>query len=221
MTTPLAAVLLAALCADASAASGKLVFAAGKVTVTSGAKSFAGKSGSEVGPGDSVQTGPGALAILQLDDGSSLKLRESTTVTLSGDEKGKGLTEVILKLGSVFSRIRQAKGREFRLRTPAAVAAVRGTEFFTAFGRKKRKGHDLWLCVGTGAVEVASLTGPQKLTVKEGEGILIKGGGSLTTPQAYDWTKTLNWNMDPGKGGVEDKTQLEGAYSDLLDQDYK
>ena len=30
----------------------------------------------------------------------------------------------------------------------------------------------------------------------------------------------LNWNLDPGSGQVEDRTDLEQAYSDLLDQDY-
>ncbi|MBI3565807.1 MAG: hypothetical protein HY079_11465 [Elusimicrobia bacterium] len=54
-----------------------------------------------------------------------------------------------------------------------------------------------------------------------GKGVLIKAGLDLTKPQAYDWTKKLNWTMDPGAGAVEDKTDLDSAYADLLDQDYR
>ena len=58
------------------------------------------------------------------------------------------------------------------------------------------------------------------LSVPAGKGVLIKSGLDVTKPQAYDWTKKLNWTMDPKDGVVEDKTALDKAYSDLLDQDY-
>ena len=112
-------------------------------------------------------------------------------------------------------------GQQFNVRTPSAVAAVRGTEFFTAYGRAKGKNRDLWVCVNEGAVELTTTKAKQPLTVPAGKGVLIKSGLDLTKPQAYDWTKTLNWNMDAESGSVEDKTNLDGAYSDLLDQDYR
>jgi hypothetical protein len=105
--------------------------------------------------------------------------------------------------------------------TPTVAAAVRGTRFFTAYGRAGAGGRDLWVCVDEGVVEVRTSASKGALSVPAGKGVLIKSGRALTKPQAYDWTKKLNWNMDAGAGSVEDKTNLDAAYSDLLDQDYR
>ena len=60
----------------------------------------------------------------------------------------------------------------------------------------------------------------EKTIIREGEGINIIGGEKLTEPKRYRWTKQLNWNMNPEIGDVQDRTDLNQAYSDLLDQDY-
>lgn len=213
----LAAAVLA-VSIPAQAMSGKLEFASGDVSVVRLGKTIKVKTGAELKEADEVRTGAGAFALLALDDGIKAKLRENGALELLPPVKG-GISEIFLKLGGVFTEIKKrANGGKFRVRTPHAVASVRGTQFFTAYGRKKRKGHDLWLCVNEGAVEVEA--SGKAVTVKGGEGIIIKSGKDLTNPQSYDWTKTLNWNMDAGKP-LEDKTNLDSAYSDLLDQDYK
>jgi ferric-dicitrate binding protein FerR (iron transport regulator) len=170
-----------------------------------------------------VTTAAGAVAVIEMPDGSRLKLRESSraSVTWPGP-KNDTLAEVFLSFGSVFAKVtKRLSGHQFHLRTPSAVAAVRGTEFFTAYGRAKGKNRDLWVCVNEGAVEIKTTKSGEGLLVPAGKGVLIKSGLDLTKPQAYDWTKNLNWNMDEAQGGVEDKTNLDGAYSDLLDQDYR
>jgi hypothetical protein len=57
----------------------------------------------------------------------------------------------VLKLGSLLSVLPHLDGRAYRVRTPAAVAAVRGTEFFVQTGRKGAT----YLCLCRGAVDVA------------------------------------------------------------------
>jgi hypothetical protein len=79
---------------------------------------------------------------------------------------------------------------------------------------------DLWLCVNEGAVDVSIPETGQSVVVNEGEGISIVGGVKLTQPRFYPWTRGLNWNFDTSSGDVEDKTDLNQAYDDLLDQDY-
>lgn len=207
--------LLAA--APAGATTGVIEALKGKVTVAAkGGKPAAVKAGASVPAGAQIETGKDAYALVALDDGSRIKLRDKSSVTLAAAKEG--VTEVFLKLGSIFAKVKKKMKGEFHVRTPTALAAVRGTEFFTAYGRKKRKGHDLWLCVNEGAVEVAA--GGDSVLVKQGKGIVIANGTKLTPPESFDWTMNLNWNMDPSKP-LEDKTDLEGAYSDLLDQDYK
>lgn len=218
------AVFLAAPPASAKTAepAAKLAFASGDVTVESRGSGRLVKTGEPLSDGDAVSTGEKATAVVELADGSRLKLRESSRLTLTLPGPRETATEVLLSLGSVFAKVtKRLPGAEFRVRTRTAVAAVRGTEFFTAFGRDAGKERDLWVCVNEGAVEVRTAATQAPVRVPQGKGILIKSGLDATKPQAYDWTKTLNWNMDPASGALEDKTSLDAAYADFLDQDYR
>lgn len=218
--------LAAVLSAPASAASGAAVAAAG-LEYASGPVTVEDKGGPHKAVvneplryGDSVVTGAGATAVLRLIDGSRLKLKESSRLKLTSPSAG--VVEAVLGLGGVFAKVaKQPLGQGFRVRAASAVAAVRGTRFFTAYGRDAKGGKDLWVCVDEGLVDVGTTASKKDLPVPAGKGVLIKSGLDLTKPQAYDWTKKLNWNMDPAAGAVEDKTELDAAYADLLDQDYR
>jgi hypothetical protein len=89
-----------------------------------------------------------------------------------------------------------------------------------AYGRTIDALPDVWLCVNSGAVDVSLPQTGQSTVIKEGFGINIVAGTKLTTPRNYPWTRRLNWNMDASRGTVEDTTNLDEAYSDLLNQDY-
>jgi ferric-dicitrate binding protein FerR (iron transport regulator) len=208
--------------AKKAAAGARLAHVVGSVTVESGSKKTAAKEGQPLSSGDWVQTAKGAAAVVELADGSGLKLTEATRFQMNLPEPKKPVTSGLLSFGGVFARVAKVlPGASFEVRTETAVASVRGTEFFTAFGREAKRGRDLWVCVNKGAVQVSTKASKQPLLVPAGKGILVKAGLDLTKPQAYDWTKQLNWNMDPKNGALEDKTNLDSAYTDLLDQDYR
>lgn len=215
-----ASVLLAA--PFTHAASAKLDFASSQVTIeTAGAKK-PGKTGDPVASGAFVVTGPKGSAVVGLPDGTKLKLVARSRVKVTLPSRELPLTEALLEAGGVFAKVvRQRAAGDFRVRAAAAVASVRGTEFFTAYGRPGKEGRDLWVCVNEGLVDVATPASAQPMPIKAGQGVLIKSGLDVTKPQAYDWTKKLNWNMDARRGAVEDKTDLDAAYTDLLDQDYR
>jgi ferric-dicitrate binding protein FerR (iron transport regulator) len=221
----LALASLAAPRADAAAAPlppARLAYVSGDVTIESKGGGRLGKTGAALADGDAVSTAAGSTAVVETADGSRLKLRESSRLVLALPAARSPLTEIRLSFGGVFAKVtKRHLGEEFHVTTPTAVAAVRGTEFFTAYGRDAGKSKDLWVCVNEGAVEVRTNASKAPLSVPAGKGVLIKSGLELTKPQAYDWTKKLNWNMDPKSGAVEDKTNLDAAYSDLLDQDYR
>jgi ferric-dicitrate binding protein FerR (iron transport regulator) len=219
------AVLLSLPSAPAFAAKPKAPAAAGpslafvEGTVTFGAKGHMkeGRAGDALRDGDSVATARKASAVIAMPDGSKLKLKELSNIVLRVPDGDGGEIGGTLTLGGVFAKVaKQAAGRVFRVRAGDAVASVRGTQFFTAFGRP---GGDLWLCVHEGLVDVSAPRSRQ--SVPAGKGVLVKAGKDVTAPQAYAWTKDLNWNMDPGEGSVEDAVDLDKAYSDLLDQDYR
>jgi ferric-dicitrate binding protein FerR (iron transport regulator) len=219
MRQALLAVLLALpLTASAAAKNASLAHVEGPVSVTSGGKQAAAKKGQTLNNGDRVATSKGGTAVVSLPDGSQLKLKESSSIVI--DMPGGSIFGATLDAGGVFAQVaKRIVGSEFRVRAGAAVASVRGTEFFTAFGREHKAGRDVWVCVREGAVDVGA--GGKKRAVPAGKGVLIKSGTDVDKPQAFEWTKTLNWNMDPKSGGVADGTDLDKAYSDLLDQDYR
>lgn len=199
------------------AVDGDVVYTYGEVLVHRNPEVLSAEIGMSVGEGDVIETAGDGVAVISLVDGAEVKLRENTTVSL--DSLGKSVS-LRLTSGSVFSRVNRHMISGFSVKTETAVMGVRGTEFFVAYGRKIDSYRDVWVCVNTGSVEVAILETQDTLIVEEGKGINIVGGTNLTSPQRYPWTRKLNWNMDPAAGDVEDRTDLEQAYSDLLDQDY-
>jgi len=199
------------------AVDGNVVYTYGQVSIHRSSDVLPAEIGMPVGKGDVVETARDGIAVISLVDGAEVKLRENTTLSL--DSLGKSVS-VRLSSGSVFSRVNRRLISGFSVKTETAVMGVRGTEFFVAYGRKIDSYRDVWVCVNTGSVEVAILETRDTLIVEEGKGINIVGGTNLSSPQRYPWTRKLNWNMDPAVGNVEDRTDLEQAYSDLLDQDY-
>ena len=191
--------------------SGIIEYIEGGVTVISGTTNqrVVADIGTPVQPGDRVITGPGALVIMTFAQGSQVKLRENSEITLDTIE-GQGA--VSLNAGSLFARATpqsRSSAQRLEIRTLTAVAGVRGTEFFVAYGPTVPGLPNLWLCVNTGVVEVLIRDDPTKSTdVNAGEGILVRPS-ELTEPQFYAWTENLNWNFNPTAGEVLDNTQIK------------
>ena len=80
---------------------------------------------------DVVATSPNTRAALRFtDDGSILRINPNSQVRLTtGDERGAVVRTLELEFGEVWARVNRRQGSEFRIQTPAGVAAVKGTEF--------------------------------------------------------------------------------------------
>ena len=201
-----------------AAEAGRLTFATGKVEVERGGKWQKAALGATINEAEKLKTGNNGTAIVMLKSGASLKLKPDTIVLLSSADMK---TTIELQGGSVFSKVDKRKaGQTFEIRAQTTVAAVRGTEFFFAYGKKEQAKADLWLCVNEGLVNVVDSATSSEVNVAAGEGIIVPTNKKIPKPKAYAWTTKLNWNMDAGKGGVEDKSNLKSAYSDLLKQNY-
>ena len=211
---PVLAALLV-LTAALTAQEAEIVYIEEQVDVVRDGSGFPADFGTPLRQGDQIRTGVGATAIVRTSAGHELKLQESTEIMLSDLTQQ---TSVRLERGGLFSRIRRLAGRSFTVRTPSVAAGVRGTEFFMAYGRTVEEKPDVWLCVNEGTVAVAA--GDSEVMVNAGEGVNILGSSRITDPRFFSWTQELNWNMDPVRGPVKDDTDLDGAYSDLLDIDY-
>jgi len=217
---PLLLVLLFFAGMTVGAQDARVEYVDGEVWVESGSGREAADFGMPLAEGDLVITGDDGVAVVTVSVGSRIKLRENTVVTI--DERTTA-GSVELRQGGIFARVRRAATddrRSFAVRTPTVVAGVRGTEFFVAYGRTIENLPDVWLCVNEGAVEISIREVDEVTVVEEGEGVNILSGVRATEPRFYAWTTQLNWNFDPDEGEVRDDTDLDGAYSDLLDQDY-
>ena len=200
-------------------AQGQIDFVDGEVWIESGGERTRADFGSQVETGDFVITGNDGVAVVSVNAGTQIKLRENSRVEIA---PGGNSEAVGLRSGGLFARVNRAVERttRFEVQTPTLVAGVRGTEFFVAFGRTIEDLPDVWLCVNEGAVEVAVPRSGSTTLVEAGEGINVLSGTRATDPRFYPWTTRLNWNFDPEAGEVRDTTDLDAAYSDLLDQDY-
>jgi hypothetical protein len=101
----------------------------GEVTVYSAgdAAGAAGEEGMPLEKGDRVVTAEGSNAEVVLDGGSLITLREGSDFTIESAAKDDSVFS--LALGSLLAKIQKLGTQRLRVRTPAAVAAVRGTEF--------------------------------------------------------------------------------------------
>lgn len=195
---------------------GTVAFVIGKAEVIRNGKEFTARPGVKLQQSDILETGKKSTLVVELKAGSKLKLKESSRLAIT-KVTGRESTELRLDKGAVFSSVvKRQKDENFRISSPTATAAVRGTEFFFSYGKKK----DLWLCVNEGNVAVLGTAEAAEKVVPAGEGVFIGRKGKVTDPEALEWTKQLNWNMDPESGKLEDKTDIKSAYKDLRKHNY-
>ncbi|MCR4294060.1 MAG: FecR domain-containing protein [Elusimicrobia bacterium] len=101
----------------------------GDVTIVpaDGSPEVSGEAGMPLEEGDRVVVGDGGAAEVALDGTSLLSVRPKSDLKL--EKIGKGDSTFFLKVGSLLAKIQKLGARSLRVRTPHAVAAVRGTEF--------------------------------------------------------------------------------------------
>ncbi len=138
---------------------------------------------------DQLMTGDRSLAVLRFIDGSSLRVRENTIITVYANRKERGLIKTTkMELGKMrFDVEKQHEEDEFIITTPTAVATIRGT---SGIIEVLDDGQTL-LVVESGVVEVRALTGAQQSdSVEEGNSTLISSDGIISISKAT--TEQLN-----------------------------
>ena len=156
--------------ASADEINGVMMIVKGDIKVTSAKekKTSAGKVGTKVFPGDSITAGPDSRAKIVMSDKNVINLSPDTKITVEkyeNDGKTKNV-ELNVSYGKVRASVEQKYDGEkskFNIRTPSAVAGVRGTDFMTGYN------------AGTKATQIITFTG----TVAVGA---PGPGGSIVNP---------------------------------------
>lgn len=127
--------------------------------------------------GTVLRTGPNSIAELSTARGHQFKVRSETVFELTSLQDDQTLTR--LEKGRVLSKVKKLQGSElFKVQTPAAVCAVRGTEFDTIASDK-----GTMVAVYRGRVGVAVLGAGREMMLGAGQMTTVRDG-SIELPRA-------------------------------------
>ncbi len=115
--------------------------------------------------GDRIKTGVDSRAFMLLPDGHKVAIGPDTYLTLERVREGE--TKFFLKTGVVRNKVRKLQselGQYYKVQTPSAVCAVRGTDFLTSFIRNQ--------------TQVNTFEGAVAFGKKEANAILVEAGRS-------------------------------------------
>ncbi|MBI5243441.1 MAG: FecR domain-containing protein [Elusimicrobia bacterium] len=84
-------------------------------------------TGKLLSSGDALKTGASGSAVIAFSDGTKLSLGPNSSQVMERLQPGR--VEVNLSIGLIEAWVKKLAGRRFTVRTPTAVASVRGTEF--------------------------------------------------------------------------------------------
>jgi hypothetical protein len=142
---------------------------------------------------DQLKTGDKSVAVVRFIDGSTLRVRENTTITIFADKKEQGLIKnTKIDVGKMrFDVEKQQDEDEFIITTPTAVATIRGT---SGFVNVDENGQTL-LVVESGVVDVRALFGLQQSgTVEAGNSSLITRNGNVSINPSTEQEKNESRN---------------------------
>jgi FecR-like protein len=120
----------------AQSAAGTISSASGQVQIQRGSATLAATPGTPVNQGDKIVSGDSGRAVIILTDQSQLEISPSTTVTIDQYTVGGAApTRIGLPAGILRSIVRRTGGApaDFQVRTPNAIGAVRGTDFYISY----------------------------------------------------------------------------------------
>lgn len=183
-----------------------LVKVLGKVTIqTVGSKAQApAKDGDSLIFGDAVRTGRKSLAHVVFPDGDTVLLNENTILTLKGTPQKKLMR---FWVGEFLIGLKRKLGADesFRVKTPAAVAAARGTLFWGKTTKDKTTTY-----AGFGS-EISVTAKGKTVVVKAGQTVTVPFGQapSAVTPHSIPAAYAKNFAID---GSLQDlETLVEPA----------
>jgi FecR protein len=160
-------------------------------------------------PGSTIETGNNGRVVISLSDGSQITVFPNSTVVLKEYPAASSAHEFLeIQVGRVLVKIHHIGGKPnpYRLNSPSASIAVRGTEFVVDV---LQNGETL-VAVQEGQVEVWPHNNPgNKRLIMPGGSVIVRPGGDIS----------LSF---PGPGGeLNGRTRvnrdLEGAYQRSLD----
>lgn len=105
---------------------GKITYVEGEAVLLDGAKEKQLKVNQKMDLGDQIRTGSESVVEVTYSKGTVIRIGENSKVVLSGTEVAANPT---VSQGKVWANVQKMATGQFRVTTPVATAAVRGTVF--------------------------------------------------------------------------------------------
>lgn len=173
------------------------------VNIARGSKSISASAKTVVDWQDVVNTQANARARVSLDDGSVLNVGSDSSVRIVQHNAGAQQTDLEISLGKMRSqaqKIAQPNGK-FEVHTPAGVAGVVGTDFYTSY-----ENNVMTVIVFDGLVRVCNLAGVC-VVVKPGQMTTLRKGDSsnpvVTQATLSMLTDAVNSTLLEASGGTQ------------------
>ena len=127
--------------------------------------------GMQVSAGDSIKTGTASQADVSINGEAGVRVLESTSI---GIESTEADMKVSLEIGNVIANLKKklSENASFELQTPAAVLAVRGTQFWGRADVPEGMPRATF-AVRRGSVKVLAKKTGESFTIEEGKAIEI------------------------------------------------
>lgn len=135
-----------------------------------------------VNEGDEVKTAAGSSAIIKMDDGSMVKIGPLAKMKMEsmGKDGRHNKTDIGVSIGKSWQRVNKLSAdSSFKVKTPTAVAGVRGTFFSSEVEQSTDSTFDCF----DGAIDVASADDPNNtVPVTAGYRTQVTQDGNLNQP---------------------------------------
>jgi hypothetical protein len=159
---------------------------------------------------DSVKTLKKASAEILLDDGSVIRLKESSLMEIRGmseDKQAKKSSFGVI-LGKVWTDVApQAPGSTFELHGPSATVGVRGTRLAISVGAD----NEMRVLVFNGMVRVtSSKTGAASMMLNANQALDVSSARNLSAPQSITKEESDDWSDFVNGMENEKKTSIKG-----------
>lgn len=198
---------------------GILMVVKGDVKIQNAKATVNARIGGKVFPGDTVVTGADSRAKIVMSDRNVINVSPDTKIEITKytNDSQSGAKEVELKLdkGKVRNNVEQAYDgtkSKFMMKTPTAVAGVRGTQFVTSFDPQSMKTEVTAL---RGQVAFSSMSngkpvGPP-VVVSKGESASAAAGAAPTPPKPVSQNQMKE--MDRDTSGMQPKKEGQESSS--------
>lgn len=155
---------------------GELVLVEGGVTLKTGSESLPLEAGEALAEGDEIHTDGSGTVEVSLGDRNQFVLSPGSKLKVLSASHGKGLL-LELDQGLIRAKLDNWKKEEiFNIRTPSAVAGVRGTDFAVEIGSDKNAEFDLDVIEGSVQIDSKGVKGER---VEAGKGLRLGRRGNL------------------------------------------